>query len=155
MGKKFKNSKEMRDFIEKLENENMEEARKRAEKTGFYKDINGMSSYKEKYLEMQDKYKALKEAIAYFSGSMFPGEDIDQDDLAPHQETNKPKKGYLREDKDLARIEETKILITNYLTEDPRMSITALSERLGMTRQGLYKNEEYKELIAELKNKKG
>lgn len=153
MGKKFKNSKEMLDFIEKLEDKNIEEAHKRAEKSGLYKDVSRMSPYKEQLLEMQDKYFALREAIAYLGGYMFPDEEIDQDDLAPAQGTNKIKKGYLREDKDLARIEETKILITNYLTEDPKMSVTALSERLGMTRQGLYKNEEYKELIAELKKK--
>ncbi len=72
---KFKNSDEMLDFIKKLENINLEEAHKRATNNKLYNKIKVNSSYKEKYLEMQDRYFTLQEAIASCVGSMLLDED--------------------------------------------------------------------------------
>ena len=62
--------------------------------------------------------------------------------------TNKTNKiSYLREEKDLKRLEENKKKISKLLSVDKNIKIPQIAKELGITRQGLYKNQELIELI--------
>ena len=66
--------------------------------------------------------------------------------------TNKTNKiSYLREEKDLKRLEENKKKISKLLSVDKNLKISEIAKELNITRQGLYKNQELKNLIDELK----
>ena len=65
--------------------------------------------------------------------------------------TNKTNKiSYLREEKDLKRLEENKKKISKLLSVDKNIKIPQIAKELGITRQGLYKNQELMELINKL-----
>ena len=67
--------------------------------------------------------------------------------------TNKTNKiSYLREEKDLKRLEENKKKISKLLSVDNNIKIPQIAKELGITRQGLYKNQELMELINKLKS---
>ncbi len=67
--------------------------------------------------------------------------------------TNKTNKiSYLREEKDLKRLEENKKKISKLLSVDKNIKIPQIAKELGITRQGLYKNQELIELINKLKS---
>ena len=67
--------------------------------------------------------------------------------------TNKTNKiSYLREEKDLKRLEENKKKISKLLSVDKNIKIPQIAKELGITRQGLYKNKELIELINKLKS---
>jgi transcriptional regulator of acetoin/glycerol metabolism len=67
--------------------------------------------------------------------------------------TNKTNKiSYLREEKDLKRLEENKKKISKLLSVDKNIKIPQIAKELGITRQGLYKNQELMELINKLKS---
>ena len=67
--------------------------------------------------------------------------------------TNKTNKiSYLREEKDLKRLEENKKKISKLLSVDNNIKIPQIAKELGITRQGLYKNQELIELINKLKS---
>ena len=67
--------------------------------------------------------------------------------------TNKTNKiSYLREEKDLKRLEENKKKISKLLSVDKNIIIPQIAKELGITRQGLYKNQELIELINKLKS---
>ena len=66
--------------------------------------------------------------------------------------TNKTNKiSYLREEKDLKRLEENKKKISKLLSVDKNIKIPQIAKELGITRQGLYKNQELIELINKFK----
>ncbi len=66
--------------------------------------------------------------------------------------TNKTNKiSYLREEKDIERLEENKKKISKLLSVDKNLKISEIAKELNITRQGLYKNQELKNLIDELK----
>lgn len=67
--------------------------------------------------------------------------------------TNKTNKiSYLREEKDLKRLEENKKKISKLLSVDKNIKIPQIAKEIGITRQGLYKNQELIELINKLKS---
>ena len=67
--------------------------------------------------------------------------------------TNKTNKiSYLREEKDLKRLEENKKKISKLLSVDKNIKIPQIAKELGITIQGLYKNQELIELINKLKS---
>ena len=59
---------------------------------------------------------------------------------------------YLIEEKDLKRLEENKKKISKLLSVDKNIKIPQIAKELGITRQGLYKNQELMELINKLKS---
>ena len=71
-------------------------------------------------------------------------------ELKSNNKTNKI--SYLREEKDLKRLEENKKKISKLLSVDNNIKIPQIAKELGITRQGLYKNQELMELINELKS---
>ncbi len=67
--------------------------------------------------------------------------------------TNKTNKiSYLREEKDLKRLEENKKKINKLLLVDKTLKVSEIAKELNITRQGLYKNQELMELINKLKS---
>jgi uncharacterized protein YneR len=67
--------------------------------------------------------------------------------------TNKTNKiSYLREEKDLKRLEENKKKINKLLLVDKTLKVSEIAKELNITRQGLYKNRELMELINKLKS---
>ena len=71
-------------------------------------------------------------------------------ELKSNNKTNKI--SYLREEKDLKRLEENKKKISKLLSVDNNIKIPQIAKELGITRQGLYKNKELMELINKLKS---
>jgi transcriptional regulator of acetoin/glycerol metabolism len=71
-------------------------------------------------------------------------------ELKSNNKTNKI--SYLREEKDLKRLEENKKKISKLLSVDNNIKIPQIAKELGITRQGLYKNQELMELINKLKS---
>ncbi len=73
-------------------------------------------------------------------------------EIKPTNKTNKTNKiSYLREEKDIERLEENKKKISKLLSVDKNLKISEIAKELNITRQGLYKNQELKNLIDELK----
>ncbi len=71
-------------------------------------------------------------------------------ELKSNNKTNKI--SYLREEKDLKRLEENKKKISKLLSVDNNIKIPQIAKELGITRQGLYKNQELMELINKFKS---
>lgn len=71
-------------------------------------------------------------------------------ELKSTDKTNKI--SYLREEKDLKRLEENKKRINKLLLVDKTLKVSEIAKELNITRQGLYKNKELIELINKLKN---
>ncbi len=70
----------------------------------------------------------------------------------PQNEMKPNKMSYLREEKDLKRLKENKEKINKLIQINKKISITNIAQELGITRQGLYKNQELMELINKLKS---
>jgi transcriptional regulator of acetoin/glycerol metabolism len=71
-------------------------------------------------------------------------------ELKSTDKTNKI--SYLREEKDLKRLEENKKKISKLLSVDKTLKVSEIAKELNITRQGLYKNRELMELINKLKS---
>lgn len=71
-------------------------------------------------------------------------------ELKSTDKTNKI--SYLREEKDLKRLEENKKKINKLLLVDKTLKVSEIAKELNITRQGLYKNQELMELINKLKS---
>lgn len=71
-------------------------------------------------------------------------------ELKSTDKTNKI--SYLREEKDLKRLEENKKKINKLLLVDKTLKVSEIAKELNITRQGLYKNKELMELINKLKS---
>lgn len=71
-------------------------------------------------------------------------------ELKSTDKTNKI--SYLREEKDLKRLEENKKKINKLLLVDKTLKVSEIAKELNITRQGLYKNKELIELINKLKS---
>jgi uncharacterized protein YneR len=71
-------------------------------------------------------------------------------ELKSTDKTNKI--SYLREEKDLKRLEENKKKINKLLLVDKTLKVSEIAKELNITRQGLYKNRELMELINKLKS---
>ena len=71
-------------------------------------------------------------------------------ELKSNNKTNKI--SYLREEKDLKRLEENKKKINKLLLVDKTLKVSEIAKELNITRQGLYKNQELMELINKLKS---
>ena len=71
-------------------------------------------------------------------------------ELKSNNKTNKI--SYLREEKDLKRLEENKKKISKLLSVDNNIKIPQIAKELGITTQRLYKKQELMELINKLKS---
>ena len=71
-------------------------------------------------------------------------------ELKSTDKTNKI--SYLREEKDLKRLEENKKKINKLLLVDKTLKVSEIAKELNITRQGLYKNQEHMEIINKLKS---
>ena len=61
-------------------------------------------------------------------------------------------KSHIKDNYNKNKLKENKEKIRQLLEVDKTLSITAIAQELGITRQGLYKNQELIELINKLKN---
>jgi len=66
-------------------------------------------------------------------------------EMKPSDKVNKI--SYLREEKDLERLEDNKKKISKLLLSDNKLTINEIAKELGMTRQAIYKNKNLKTYI--------
>jgi len=94
-----------------------------------------------------DDYRFLKDFIQFYNKGICTVSLVNPISIKASSSNN----SYLRKEKDLKRLEKNKEKIRQLISVDNTIKIPQIAEELGITRQGLYKNQELMNLINELK----